>query len=249
MPVGSSLQAAFLNVKGKMRGFATVVNLPDAFLLVAEAGNAPSLAASLEKYVITEDVVIEDVSGKLGQVTMVGELPVEGMEAVGVECGFRHLIVPAGDMAGLMERCERAGAQRVNEDVLEAMRIEVGFARYGLDMDENTIPVEVGLEKRAINYDKGCYIGQETIARIRTYGHVNRHLVQLVVEGPAAPVRGTKIFADEREVGAVTSAAMSAGLGKAVALGYVRREFAVNGTKLKLDGPDQVGAEVIKLCG
>jgi folate-binding Fe-S cluster repair protein YgfZ len=92
----------------------------------------------------------------------------------------------------------------------------------------------------AISYDKGCYIGQETIARIKTYGHVNRHLVQLVLT-----VAGEKILAAEKEVGHVTSVAQSNRLGKLVALGYVRRELAASGTKLSVGGQP---AEVIKIC-
>jgi folate-binding protein YgfZ len=106
-------------------------------------------------------------------------------------------------------------------------------------MDENTIPVEAGLGS-AISYDKGCYVGQETIARIKTYGHVNRHLVQL-----ALTARGEKICAGDREVGNVTSVVESNRLGKLVALGYVRREFSSSGTKLSVGGQP---AEVIKLC-
>jgi tRNA-modifying protein YgfZ len=130
-------------------------------------------------------------------------------------------------------------------ECLEVLRIEAAEPKWGVDMDENTIPNEVGLEKRAISYDKGCYIGQETIARIKTYGHVNRQLVQLSVNGDQLPIGG-RILAGEKEVGNVTSVIRSVRLGKPVALGYVRREFANTGTKLKID---QQTAEVLKVCG
>jgi folate-binding protein YgfZ len=119
-------------------------------------------------------------------------------------------------------------------------------------MDENTIPNEAGLEARAISYDKGCYIGQETIARIKTYGHVNRRLVQIVIGSqagtpvPPIPGRVDKLLVDGREVGQVTSAVRSSRLGKPLALGYVRREFATAGTKLNWNSET---AEVLRVCG
>jgi folate-binding protein YgfZ len=134
----------------------------------------------------------------------------------------------------------------IDAEVLEALRIEAGVPRWGVDMDENTIPDEAGLEKRAINYDKGCYIGQETIARIKTYGHVNRQLVQLALTGRDLPARGDKIVADGREVGQVTSAVFSSRLGKPLALGYVRREWAATGVTLKWNNQP---VEVWKVCG
>ena len=80
----------------------------------------------------------------------------------------------------------RPTGEPVTLEELERMRVEAGVPLWGVDMDENTIPVEAGLAAWAISYDKGCYIGQETIARIKTYGHVNRHLCQLRMEGKLA---------------------------------------------------------------
>src|SRR5207245_3582017 len=125
--------------------------------------------------------------------------------------------------AGLMTATSSAEA-------LEVLRIEAAVPKWGVDMDETTIPNEAGLEARAISYDKGCYIGQETIARIKTYGHVNRQLVQLAAPGEVLP--GAKLSAGGGEVGQVTSVARSNRLGKVLALGYVRREVASPGTKL-----------------
>ena len=126
--------------------------------------------------------------------------------------------------------------------------------RWGMDMDENTIPNEAGLEKRAINYDKGCYIGQETIARIKTYGHVNRQLVQMAFTGQDVPARGDKIVADVREVGQVTSAVFSSRLGKPLALGYVgassrRRASRSNGTINQWRYVEYAANDVVGRCG
>jgi folate-binding protein YgfZ len=232
LPVGQSCYAAFLNAKGKMRGDAHIICLADAFLLEASA----RLAASLEKFIITEDVVIEDLSASLGDWLLIGPKAAAPVGAVNFSSALGVGVIATAAPPG----------QPISAETLEILRVEAGLPKFGVDMDENTIPNEAGLENRAINYEKGCYIGQETIARIKTYGHVNRNLVQLRVEGADVPKRGEKILAGDRDVGQVTSAVRSVRLGKPVALGYVRREFAKPGTKLNL-GDQQ--AEVLRLCG
>ncbi|HUJ12137.1 MAG TPA: glycine cleavage T C-terminal barrel domain-containing protein [Verrucomicrobiae bacterium] len=235
---GQSCYAAYLTAKGKMRGEGAVVCLADAFLLEANIGLDPSL----RKFIITEDVEIEDVSGIWGEWLVIG-----GAEtALAPDATtFAH---PLG--TGVLSR--QALIPTVNSESLEVLRIEAAVPKWGVDMDENTIPNEAGLEKRAISHNKGCYIGQETIARIRTYGHVNRQLVLLGIQTqagtsvPLVPAPGEKIFSEEREVGHVTSGVYSEQLGKVVALGYVRREFARMGMKLKFN---QRTVEVLRVCG
>lgn len=228
---GESCYAAFLNAKGKMRGDAHIVCLAESFLLEANA----ELKASLEKFVITEDVIIEDVSATWGVWVVVGkvmDLPVGAVT-------FEHpLGVGVLSPTGL--------SVTLGPEVLEILRVEAGVPVWSVDMNENTIPVEAGLAKRAISYDKGCYIGQETIARIKTYGHVNRQLVQLVCDGAQVPGCGEKIFAGDREVGQVTSAVYSVRFGRPVALAYLRRDVVVTGTKVRIN---EQSAEVTKLCG
>ena len=238
LAVGQSCYAAFLTAKGKMRGEGYVIRLPDAFLLETNIGLAPSLG----KFVITEDVMIEDVSAVWREWLVIGEAePNVAADAITVRHPLGTIVIGHETLTATL-----------NGESLDTMRIEAAVPKWGVDMDENTIPNEAGLEQRAISYDKGCYIGQETIARIKTYGHVNRRLVQMAIVsggsgfGPLIPSRGEKIFADEREAGQVTSATNSVRLGKIVALGYVRREFARTGTKLKIN---QQSVEVLKLCG
>ena len=229
---GQSCYAAFLNAKGKMRGEGQVICLTDSFLLEVN----PGLAPSLEKFIITEDVTIEDVSTLLGEWLVIGnEVGKVPPKAVIFQQPLGWGVISASPMTGTIS----AGA-------LEVLRIEAAVPKWGVDMDESTIPNEAGLEARAISYDKGCYIGQETIARIKTYGHVNRRLVQMVFAGERVPARGDKILAEGREVGQVTGAVHSSRLGKPLALGYVRREFATAGAKLNWNNEM---AEVLKVCG
>ena len=127
---------------------------------------------------------------------------------------------------------ETSGARTVAHAAIEAARIEAGYPLFGVDMTESTIPLEAGIEQRAISFTKGCYVGQEIIIRVlhRGGGRVAKKLVAMRVDGPV-PVRGALLFAGDKEVGHVTSAALSPLLGSVV-LGYVRREFADPGTAL-----------------
>jgi folate-binding protein YgfZ len=133
---------------------------------------------------------------------------------------------------------------------LEAARIEAGIPRFGADMDETTLPPEAGLESRAISYTKGCYTGQEVIARIRTYGQVAKALrgLHLADDLSALPARGDKLFQDGKEVGHVTSAVHSPLLNSMLALGYVRKEHYSTGTQLHLQsGGTGFAATIVSL--
>lgn len=126
----------------------------------------------------------------------------------------------------------------VGQAALNILRTEAGIPWYDADIDERTLPPEAGLEHRAISYTKGCYLGQEVIERIRSRGHVNRKLtgLRLSLEGAAPPAAGTKLLADGKEVGQITTAVNSPTLGAAIALGYVRREQLEPGTRLGVEG-------------
>lgn len=133
----------------------------------------------------------------------------------------------------------------VGHAALNILRTEAGLPRYSVDMDERTLAPEAGLEARAISYTKGCYIGQETIERIRSRGHVNRKLTGLRLSGDALPPAGAKLTHNGKEVGWITTAVESPTLGGRIALGYVRREHLQPGTQLAVQGGAQ--AEVAEL--
>jgi len=143
--------------------------------------------------------------------------------------GF-DLFVPNNALGAVADKLVAAakvvGGRACGWQAFDVARIEAGIPRFGVDMDETNLPVEAGLEKRAVSYNKGCYIGQEVINRIRSIGHVNKELRQLRLEGEPSvlPVKGDKLFQGDTEVGYVTSVVRSPGLKAVVALGYVRRE-------------------------
>ena len=145
----------------------------------------------------------------------------------------------------LTENGDEFHLKQVGLDTMETLRIEAAIPRYGVDMDENTIPIEAGLW-HALSFEKGCYVGQEVIARIKWRGHVNRHLAGLEIEGQALPMSGDKMMHEDREVGYITSSTYSPSLRKSIALCYIRREFIEPGTKLEINGEKILPAEVVK---
>ena len=163
--------------------------------------------------------------------------------------GF-DLFIPNDSLGAVADKLIAAaknfGGRAVGWQAFETARIEAGIPRYGADMDETCIPLECGLESRAITYTKGCYIGQEVINRIHSVGHVNRELrgLRLPDDLKSLPARGEKLFSGGKEVGHVTSAVKSPSFGN-LALGYVRREVNQIGSELTLR--PTAGAVAVKI--
>jgi folate-binding protein YgfZ len=169
-----------------------------------------------------------------------GSALVVGSRALGV-VGF-DVHVNATLRAAIREAFVRSGAVPVEASAAEALRVEAGRPLFGVDMDEDTIPLETGAEERMISFTKGCYVGQEVIVRVRDRGHgrVARRLVGLVSSEPSRDGAGTlapgaTLWNADREVGRLTSVAFSPLLDRGVALGYVHRDFLAPGTRLEAD--------------
>lgn len=164
------------------------------------------------------------------------------------------LFVPSAAMGMVWDKLCLAvrsrGGRPVGWSALDLARIEAGIPRFGVDMDESHLPPEAGLDRDGISYSKGCYIGQETIARIRTYGQVTKALrgLRFDVDAPM-PARGDKILHQGREVGSLTSVVRSPRLGCPIALGYVRKECNTPGTSLvvRLSAGAEVPAVIVPL--
>jgi folate-binding protein YgfZ len=159
------------------------------------------------------------------------------------EPGF-DVFCDRGDSERLLARLSRAGGVTIDPGTAEALRIESGIPLFHRDMDEETIPLEAGIEERAISFTKGCYVGQEVIIRVlhRGHGRVARKLVGLLIGGgrPQAPgeppAPGTPVLSGDRDVGRVTSATLSPALGHPIALAYLHRDFIEPGTALVVGG-------------
>ncbi len=159
-----------------------------------------------------------------------------------ITAGF-DLFIPNSSLGAVADRliaaAKQIGGRACGWQAFETARIEAGIPRFGVDMDNTNLPLECGIESRAVSYNKGCYIGQEVINRIHSFGHVTKELRGLRLADPASaglplPQRGDKLFRDGKEVGCVTSAVKSPALNANVALGYVRRESNQFGTELSL---------------
>jgi folate-binding protein YgfZ len=151
------------------------------------------------------------------------------------EPGF-DVYVERPQLAALTSALAAGEVPEMDEATAETLRIETGVPRFHRDMDEETIPLEAGIETRAISFTKGCYVGQEVIIRVlhRGHGRVARRLVGIAVDGGGAPPRGARIEAGGREIGEVTSSTLSPALQRPIALGYVHRDFVEPGTKVTI---------------
>src|SRR5712692_5476703 len=221
---------------------------------------AAHIKSILDQFIITEDVKIEDSTENLLLVTFQGPLSTRTVkEVLGVEVGDLKPLqsksigpsqIIARDRTGqggydmLLPRDEaeslwngfllqgsELGLRPVGSEALEILRLEKGTPRYGIDVDEHTIVLEAGFQD-AISFTKGCYMGQEVVARATHIGRVNRRLVQLQIDSKHGLVIGTRLLSDGAEVGQLTSNAFSPGIGKVVGLGYVQRDSAAEGRKL-----------------
>jgi folate-binding protein YgfZ len=164
------------------------------------------------------------------------------------------LFVPVASLGVMAERLLAAvkplGGRPTGWQALETARIEAGIPRFGQDMDETNLPLECGIETRAVSYTKGCYIGQEIINRVHTLGHVTKELrgLRLADDLQALPNKGDKLLHADKEAGYITSAAWSPALKANIALGYVRREANTPGTELTLcTGVSDTPAKIIAL--
>ena len=245
-----SVYTGVMTIKGKLCADAYVHVGGDSLLLDAPGELRESLTARLERYIIADDVQIEDVTDSLGLFHLVNFASQAAAATVdfGPEAHvirsmrYRHegldVFFDAALAHELHARVAAAGFTLLNEDAAESLRILLGVPAWGAALDENTLPAEAGIEDRAVSFSKGCYIGQEVVSRIRSVGHVNRHLCGLRALDSSPLYAGMRLrladSPDGKEIGGVTSAAPSAGSGGAayVALGYVRRDTAPPGTML-----------------
>jgi len=153
------------------------------------------------------------------------------------EPGF-DLFLAAGDRDQALDVIRATGVPELDDRSAETLRIEAGIPRFHRDMDEETIPLEAGIESRAISFTKGCYVGQEVIIRVlhRGHGRIARRLVGVRLDGTVVPPRGARVHGGGKDIGHVTSAAWSERLNRPIALAYVARDFVEPGTAITIDG-------------
>jgi folate-binding protein YgfZ len=223
---GNGARSLLLAPNGKLRAILWVVRWGDRIALLGDAGRTEVIAADLARFKIRVDVDLEVEEGAVyeiwgpGAAEHVGEAEASGA-ALAVTYPMQRSLFPRFVVVGHEPQVAEMPAT-----VAEAIRIAEGEAVSGVDVDESTIPQEAVDVATAVDFEKGCYLGQELVARIDSRGRVNRRLVGLVCTGDAIPHRGESLDYEEKRVGTVTSAAWSDLLDAPIAMGMVRREVA-----------------------
>jgi folate-binding protein YgfZ len=254
--------SALLDRKGHLQGDMRVLRLSTGDVWSdTEPAALPGVLRHLRTYMIGRDVEIEDVTDQWAITSVIGPAAAElaGWGPLGPEHAQRYeerdgieLLAVATDLGlDLITRADQAAAARgqlagagipeVSEGAAEIVRIESGRPRFGREMTEANLPAEAGINERAVSFTKGCYIGQETVARLHYKGRPNRHLRGLRLDAPVAG--GDAVMLDDREIGRVGTAALSPALGP-IALAILRRE-AEPGSRVTVG--DATGAEVVEV--
>ncbi len=243
-----AIEACILSAKGKLNGHVFVSAGPDCFFLDADAAQGETLAPRLERYIIADDVQIEDVSEKMSILHVLAPARPE------VEVTTRMISTRRFNDSGWdiwIDSAQRdsvsktlsAKFQMVDPDAAEVLRIEQGIPRWGRELTDEIIPIEANLESRTVDYEKGCYIGQEVISRMKMSGQTNKRLCGLLSLQDEPFATGMKLTREAKDAGWITSAARSK--DRQIALGYVKRGSNAVGTKLDGIAPEGAGVQLI----
>ena len=264
LAVDSWMPAVFPNVQGRLIAAVRIIHRHDGFVIDTESVSLDTVRKLLDRFTLAGDFHLNDLTSETATLSVQGGnaaavvRQVLGIEAAMVarghvasarlengdevtvirathtgEDGF-DLFMDAKDSPVLLDSLIRAGAHLLGSEAAETLRIEVGIPRFGVDMDETKVVTETNLDD-AVSFTKGCYIGQEIIARIKYRGHVAKKLTGVLLQQEVGVVAGAKILsADEKEIGGITSAAISPRLKQTIALAYVKYDYLEPGTKVKV---------------
>jgi len=278
---GTGSYSAYLTPQGRMVADLVIYHRGDWLLAEVPDGMASALVERFDGLVFSEDVRVSDRTETIDEISCVGSRAAEAVARVAsvdpatldvlpelgqVDAGsgfvarggdallpeFR-IFVAATETAAVVAALEANGAVRLSDALVHALRVEAGRPRFGVDMNEDTIPLEAGLLDRAISTSKGCYVGQEIVIRIlhRGGGRVARRLVTLALSGDGASSvdPGVGLTSDGREIGRLTSIARSPRTDELIALGYVTRDLAEIGAELGIAEAGHATARVTGFAG
>jgi tRNA-modifying protein YgfZ len=267
LKTGKGCEAFVPNVKGRVLGHVFVDATASSLWIDADPAQAARLLPHLERYIINEDVQIVDQTADWGELFVVGpeageRLRTLGVDVTGIEnLEHRRLEIdetvrvrrfdvephrgfaicgPRERTADVWDKLREAGVRPAGLEAWTALRIEAGLPIYGVDISDENLAQEVGRTKTAISFTKGCYLGQEPIARIDALGHVNRELRSLRITGELAPPPGSRIFSDASvatHVGTISSSSVSFGGNSPVAMAMVRSNVVADGSQVFVEGP------------
>jgi folate-binding protein YgfZ len=263
LAVGQGVYAFLLNPQGHILGDLFAYNRGESITVDTDSGQAEKILATFDHYIIMDDVEVANLSEQRTALGIAGTrsrevlaaagfaipemtaLQVQSVMGNGMDCtlvrgedaehtSYEIWLAP-DSVAQLWDALRAAGAMPVGSEAQELHRIVSGIPRYGVDIRERDLPQETE-QARALNFNKGCYVGQEIVERIRSRGAVHRKFTGFLAEGTEPIAAGTKVVAGEKEVGEITSAAslQLTGGNKTVALGYIRREAGVPGREVTI---------------
>ena len=269
---GSGCEAFLTDVQGKTSSYVFVSCHPTSLLLDTVAAQSETIIQGLDRYIIREDVELLDRSDARGELLVCGPqaesllaqrfsqaAPQRPLDHVEAQLAGADVVVYRVPFAGphsfflscdlqhrdaLVLGLQEAGGLVCGPIAVEVARIESATPLFGCDITPDNLPQEVNRNTSAISFTKGCYIGQETVARIDALGHVNRTLEQLQFDSSEVPPVGTQCYMGEKTVARITSSCWSLKLGAPLALAYVRRGYQQIGTKLPSDYGE---AEVVSI--
>jgi folate-binding protein YgfZ len=250
LPIGGVQDSAYLTPQGRLISDLRVINLADRTLLDVPGSLAESLQKRLDGLLFAEDARVVDGSNQTAIIDVHGPASTQlikrlqdQIRSYGVMVAHAAFGVPGHSLFISKPHVESVGALladaggvRTTLETLDVIRVESGRPAFLIDMDEHTIPLEAGLEDRAISFTKGCYVGQEVIVRVthRGQGRVAKRLVGLRLAKGPLPAKGDAIASGARAVGQITSAVWSPAIGSGIALGYVHRDFASAGSPVSV---------------
>jgi folate-binding protein YgfZ len=255
---GEGCYAFFLNAQGRILTDVNVFCRRDDFLLDVEPKTREPLYQHLDKYIIADDVTLEDATDRIATLDLEGPealavaarmgVPVPGKpwahtawnEVTVANASFTgapglRFFLPADRKPHVIELLQNAGAREAGLDAARIVRLEHFKPRFGEDIFTTTLSHETQ-QMHAVNFNKGCYIGQEIVERVRSRGLVHRLLTGVEIDSTEVPAPDTRLSHGEEDIGKMTSAAFSPALGKVVGMAYVRRELAEPGTALTVNG-------------
>jgi folate-binding protein YgfZ len=256
---GTGCYAFFLTAQGRILADANVLCLPDSFLLDTEPQTLQKILAHLESFIIADDAALQDLTPPLATIAVEGPESSAVLGAIGVPAFEEHyganvewgtalvarlnitgssgffIVAAAAEKETVIRKIEMAGSAPADEEAFRVVRLEHGKPRYGEDIGERYLAQEAN-QPHALHFQKGCYLGQEVVERLRSRGLITRLLKSLEIEGERPPEPGTRLHAGSVPAAEITSAAYSPMLAKVVALAYVKVQYAIPGTELTAGG-------------
>jgi aminomethyltransferase len=253
---GQGCYAFFLNAQGRILGDVNVLCFEDYFLLDTEPETRTKVFEHLDRYIIADDVTIEDQTDSLATIAIEGPEAAQVLVQLGAPvpsapysclrwasgmvarldttgAGGFFLIIPTDEKPVIVAQLAAAGVLHATPDDARIVRLEHGRPRYGEEITERYLVQETG-QLHAVSFHKGCYLGQEIVERVRSRAQIHRILRLLEIDTLDPPVSGVKLKSGEADAAEIASAAFSPALSKTVALAYVRTQFAEPATKLVL---------------